>query len=415
MYIGILQLSDLTFLLLDIEGKVILAMSYKTNASSLLQLLKSLSVKKLYFIVHPLISNGHLLQMDNWTTGKISFGMLPSDLKAINQFFTESGASEGILVNALDCYENLTRLSSYNTVRPWNEKMAFVSVYNGNLNSFALFDTLNDLMDKYGNAGNLLNESSVLDVTKIKALHPELSDAKRNELVLLGPMLNAINVTKVITLPFADDIDSVSVPAPDDTMSADGEDVDVDTFTLHANVSETPTDEDSDIEIVTEQEPDEAEEQISPKRTSRRKKANLLTLGSIILSILLGASFGTRAASGNIEALDSEATLVSEEMEEYKRSAEFYKQQIAVLSGDTEPLHTTYMGIVNIKVNGLLYSLTEQDGKLSLVYYLLDDASLDTLTSALGEKYNVVSVTQTDTLNVQNMKVSVYTITLTLT
>lgn len=410
MYIGIIQLYDLTFILTDIKGKVILAVSYEGNASSLLSILRNLEIRKLYFVAHPYENSADMIPIKEWKRGSIDFGITADDLVAIDNFFRTSGAECGYIVNAVDCFNNLTRLQSYNTVRVWNSKFAYISVFNGNLNTFKLFNSLHSLLDAYGTKGVLSNEGSILDTTKIRAIHPELVEVKKSELILLGTLLNAINAEHYLVLPLLEDIPNIQVENKIDEESP----------VVKYPAIEHKTERDEEVQETESNqplpEPKNSNVQQRPpvkrKKIKKRGHSKILVAVIFMLSMAIGSAIGTRSVNSHITALAEEATLISSEIDLAQESAAFYANQIKVLTGERTETYKVFSEVKNISVNGMLYSFSLKGDSISLVYYLLDDTSIDTLTSTLGASYTVQSVTKTDILTVQNKAVNVYTITL---
>lgn len=403
MYNAILQLHNLTFILTDTNNKVVIAVSYEYNANSLLNLLRNLSINNIYFVAYPEQNNIGLIPIQQWTRGKVSFGISSNDIKAINKFFIESGASKGFIVNAVDCFDNLTRLSSYNTVRMWNDKFAYISVFNGELVSFALFPDLNKLLDTYSSKGVLSNESTVLDTTKMRALNPEIANVKNSELILLGTLLNAVNAKSYVSLPLSEDIPDIpQIPQEPDSVE------NLIQETQDPEIIKSEYTNENNISVEKEQNMVSSKAAVKPA-----KKPKILVASIFILSLLLGASFGVRGVQAHITALQDEVTLISNEMSLAESNMDFYTNQLKVLSGERSETYKVYTDINSVNINGMLYSFSTSGDNITLIYYLLDDASLDTITTTLGEKYTVQSVTKTDTLTVQNKVVNVYTITLT--
>ena len=403
MYNAILQLHNLTFILTDTNNKVVIAVSYEYNANSLLNLLRNLSINNIYFVAYPEQNNIGLIPIQQWTRGKVSFGISSNDIKAINKFFIESGVSKGFIVNAVDCFDNLTRLSSYNTVRMWNDKFAYISVFNGELVSFALFPDLNKLLDTYSSKGVLSNESTVLDTTKMRALNPEIANVKNSELILLGTLLNAVNAKSYVSLPLSEDIPDIpQIPQEPDSVE------NLIQETQDPEIIKSEYTNENNISVEKEQNMVSSKAAVKPA-----KKPKILVASIFILSLLLGASFGVRGVQAHITALQDEVTLISNEMSLAESNMDFYTNQLKVLSGERSETYKVYTDINSVNINGMLYSFSTSGDNITLIYYLLDDASLDTITTTLGEKYTVQSVTKTDTLTVQNKVVNVYTITLT--
>lgn len=403
MYNAILQLHNLTFILTDMNNKVVIAVSYEYNANSLLNLLRNLPINNIYFVAYPEQNNIGLIPIQQWTRGKVSFGISSNDIKAINKFFIESGASKGFIVNAVDCFDNLTRLSSYNTVRMWNDKFAYISVFNGELVSFALFPDLNKLLDTYSSKGVLSNESTVLDTTKMRALNPEIANVKNSELILLGTLLNAVNAKSYVSLPLSEDIPDIpQIPQEPDIVE------NLIQETQDPEIIKSEYTNENNISVEKEQNMVSNKAAVKPA-----KKPKILVASIFILSLLLGASFGVRGVQAHITALQDEVTLISNEMSLAESNMDFYTNQLKVLSGERSETYKVYTDINSVNINGMLYSFSTSGDNITLIYYLLDDASLDTITTTLGEKYTVQSVTKTDTLTVQNKVVNVYTITLT--
>lgn len=403
-----IQLHNLTFILIDNNNKVVLAVSYENNAASLLNLLQNLDISNLYFVAHPEINNIGLIKIPEWTHGKIDFGISSDDLKVINTYFVQTGVPNGFIVNAIDCFDDLTRLSSYNTVRVWKDKFAYISVFNNELNTFSLFPSIDELLDEFNSKGVLTNVSNVLDTTKIRALHPELSNTKNGELLLLGMMLNSVHSKKVVCLPFTEDIPNIPQIEQQPTSSNESnEDVITSNQVQENDNKESNTDADDSLDRENAKNENESE------KIKIKKEPKILVISIFLLSLLLGASFGIKGVQAHITALQDEMYLISDEIDLANENISFYNNQLKVISGERSETYKVYSDIKSIAVNGMLYSFTTSGDTITLIYYLLDETSLNTITDTLSEKYTIQSVTKTDILTVQNKAVNVYTITLT--
>lgn len=409
MYTGILQMRDLTFILVH-NNYVLFAVSYENNANKLVAIMQSLNLSKLILVLHPNINNENLVHISEWDNNKLSFGISFKDLKGINNLFNLSKAKEGIVVNALDSFDGLTRIPNYNTILRWSNSYAFVSSFNNCITSFEIEKHLDVLLDKYRNSIMLSNESAIIDLVRIKSINPELEYLEKSELLLIGTLLNASKSSKILKLPIKEEIpiqpkSNIDIPVKEKLNPKEEDSIASDD---NIKIENNPVKNNSSFVL---EENDNANIPVK-----ERKKLNigskLCTIGICCFSLLIGSAVGTRAIAKHIDALNSEVSLVSKEIETANSNIDFYDNVIKNITGQNEALYKVYNEIKSLNINGMLYSFDANSQNIVLIYYLLDDASLNVITDTLGQKYTIQSTTKTDILSVQDKPVNVYTITL---
>lgn len=177
MFTGIVNLYDLTFVLL-INEKVVLAVSYKNNANSLLSLFKQIHLGKLIYIVEPMLwteeSNDGLVLIEEFTANNIKFGIPYKDLEIINKFSIESGAEVIQMVNLANCFTISNNIPTFMVAKCWRNQYAILSFENNELKAMALCNSIKELYDLIESSAldRVYNESDIIDIFKIKSQYP---------------------------------------------------------------------------------------------------------------------------------------------------------------------------------------------------------------------------------------------------
>lgn len=411
MFNVVVRLADLTVLLLNSNNEVVMAVSYRTNAQTLLNLLKRLEIENLYLIVNPLPINENLITIHQWKNTDIQFGLDRGDIKTINRFFGMLTVKNGYLVNMIDCFDHILKVDTFNTVQVWAEKYALISVYNNKLTGFELYDDMHELLSKHTESSYLKDDYAVLDLTKISALHKEIAKASKQELALLGPMMNAIVACNKISLPIEDEelLNTLGV----DNESEEVIDIRDTEMKQQQLLPEEPTITE-DTKLAKQEKPNTVSSEETVRKKSHIKFRNFALIGIAILSLVIGVTAGTKQQTSYIDALNAEKQVLLTEQNRFSQSSNFFKRQLSILSGEQKSISEIYKDISQIKANGILYDFKYNGSKIVLTYYMLDKNSPDAVSEAINEKYSVESVTHTDTLTVQNKAINVYTITINI-
>lgn len=413
MFNVVVRLADLTVLLLNSNNEVVMAVSYRTNAQTLLNLLKRLEIENLYLIVNPLPINENLITIHQWKNTDIQFGLDRSDIKTINRFFGMLNVNNGYLVNMIDCFDHILKVDTFNTVQVWADKYALISVYNNKLTGFELYNDMHELLSKHTESSYLKDDYAVFDLTKISALHKEISKASKQELALLGPMMNAIVACNKISLPIEDEelLNTLEVNTESEEVINIG-----DTEMIQQQQQLLPEEPEitEDTKLAKQEKPDQVSSEETVRQKTRIKFRNFALIGIAILSLVIGVTAGTKQQTSYIDALNAEKQVLLTEQNRFSQSSNFFKRQLSILSGEQKSISEIYKDISQIKANGILYDFKYNGSKIVLTYYMLDKNSPDAVSEAINEKYIVESVTHTDTLTVQNKAINVYTITINI-
>lgn len=411
MFNVVVRLADLTVLLLNSNNEVVMAVSYRTNAQTLLNLLKRLEIENLYLIVNPLPINENLITIHQWKNTDIQFGLDRGDIKTINRFFGMLTVKNGYLVNMIDCFDHILKVDTFNTVQVWAEKYALISVYNNKLTGFELYDDMHELLSKHTESSYLKDDYAVFDLTKISALHKEIAKASKQELALLGPMMNAIVACNKISLPIEDEelLNTLGVNNESEEV------IDIrDTEMKQQQLLPEEPAITEDTKLAKQEKPNTVSSEDTVRKKSHIKFRNFALIGIAILSLVIGITAGTKQQASYIDALNAEKQVLLTEQNRFSQSSNFFKRQLSILSGEQKPISEIYKDISQIEANGILYDFKYNGSKIVLTYYMLDKNSPDAVSEAINEKYSVESVTHTDTLTVQNKAINVYTITINI-
>lgn len=177
MYVGVLNLYDLTFILL-LNQKVSLAISYKNNGNSLFSLLNYIHLDKLICVVEPILWSSEeseiLVLIDEFTVNTIKFGIPLNDMIIINDFCTKLSDTKVQMINILDCLKSLNSIPTFAMARRWGNQYSLLSFKDNELSAIALCDSTKELYDLMSSSGldSVYNESDIIDIFKIKARYP---------------------------------------------------------------------------------------------------------------------------------------------------------------------------------------------------------------------------------------------------
>lgn len=151
---------------------------------------------------------------------------------------------------------------------------------------------------------------------------------------------------------------------------------------------------------------------VKPLKPKKSLLSGLLTACVLLLCICIGTSFGARSIPGYITVLANELHLTSEETKMFQEQEAFYRNKIEKLEGKQNTFFDVYSSLRAIPVQGILGEIREYSDSVIAVYYLLSNESIDPLVEKIEEKYTVSSVSATDTIQLNDSTVSVYSITL---
>lgn len=129
-------------------------------------------------------------------------------------------------------------------------------------------------------------------------------------------------------------------------------------------------------------------------------------------SLLIGVSIGSISLPKHTSTLNNEYTIVDNEIKTMKLQEEFYKQQTNVLKQTKKSLNQVYIDLKSISLKGILGEIRSYPDGIQAVYYLTDITQIDSLVTSIKANYSVISVSQTDSIKIDDNVLTVYTITL---
>lgn len=414
---AVIRLSDMTFLLME-NDMVLLALSYRRNAAALASLLKVLTINDLYFMTEPNIVqntenlNGRLIK--EWNVNDIAFVLPEADIAAMKSFASIVTAENTYIVNTIFDYGFFSRMPNFHLVKTWKNSYAHLSYEDKNLTYLKIEDSLETLQ---ASKEKFYDEIHMIDIDKVKGRFPELAYKEAIEIATLAPLLYATMNSRKI------DIKTAFVEEQPQEVSNEEKVIPSEEEPL----TEPILPEKADPEM-PEHWQDEKTRKVwngeYNKRNSKKKKqkkevksknsllGGLLTACILLLSICIGTSFGTRSFPGYITVLANELHLTSEETKMFQEQEAFYQNKIEKLEGKQNTFFEVYSSLHTIPVQGILGEMREYSDSIIAVFYLLNNDSIDPLVEKIEEKYTVSSVSATDTIQLNDNTVSVYSITL---
>lgn len=424
----VIRLTDMTFLLME-NDMVLLALSYRKNAAALASLLKTLNITNLYLMTEPNIEqdtknpSGKIIK--EWNVNNIDFSLPEADINAIKSFASIANAENTFLVNAIFDYGFFSRLPNFHLVKTWKNSYAFLSYEDKNLTYFNLENSLENIQSS---KEKFYDEIHVIDIDKVKGRFPELAYKEAIEIATLAPLLYATMNSRKINLetilPMEEEIPQEVEEVAEEIKEQEvilSEAVQEKEPLTSTTVSEEP-DPEMPIHFQNEKarkfwsgEYDKAKskkKKVKPLKPKKSLLSGLLTACVLLLCICIGTSFGARSIPGYITVLANELHLTSEETKMFQEQEAFYRNKIEKLEGKQNTFFDVYSSLRAIPVQGILGEIREYSDSVIAVYYLLSNESIDPLVEKIEEKYTVSSVSATDTIQLNDSTVSVYSITL---
>lgn len=236
---------------------------------------------------------------------------------------------------------------------------------------------------------------------------PELRQRKKVELTILSILLSSLNCDKSAFLPYK--LDEIKKLPKD--------------FIASEETILNSTDTTDEIEKATTSEIKKDTGNISTDKNKNsnspysnpRKFLSIPFILSILIytfSVCIGISVGSVSLPKHTTTLDNEYNIVDNEIKTMKLQEEFYKQQTDVLKQTKRALNQVYTDLKSIDIRGILGEIRSYPEGIQAIYYLIDATQIDSIVNAIKSNYSVVSVSQTDSIKIDDNILTVYTITL---
>lgn len=359
-------------------GKFVVALNFADAVHRMNDAFQALGVGyDIYLCLKPRAPGEGDMVINELSIGGVPFTVDSRELRQVITFFRSfTGVSDVYLCNWLANFTSTSRVSSFESVIYYGNRVAHMTVKGKLVETFKIYHNQQDFYNSMPEGYNCSGDADIVDVDAIKAQYPELSDCATAQLVALAPIVRCYKTP--IHIDTQELLERLELEAPPPVVSNEAPE---------PEPIEEPEEEKPEPTPITYNEEEMAEHLVNVKARKRTPMpVRLLQVASFALALAVGCSAGILSGKADTKTGESYYIGLNNRREGLQELADVYLTAYATSEGMVERFKYCSMSELEVTVVGF-----EHSGRITEVRCVCaSDGVFESFVDYLEKQYLIV-------------------------